>query len=183
MVKIILIVLFILILFFIITYNTLTKLKNKVDNSLSQIDIQLQRRFDLIPNLIETVKGYMDYEKNTLTKITELRNNFNSTKNINEKIDLDMELSSNIKNIILVSEQYPDLKANQSFINLSKELSNTENQIAYYRQFYNDIITIYNTKIQTFPNNILAKIFGFKKRDLFKITSNETKNNINVKLD
>src|SRR5690625_1755624 len=143
---IILAIVVILVIAVIGMYNSLVQARIKVENAWSQIDVQLQRRFDLIPNLIETVKGYMEHEKTVLTKVTELRNAWADASTIAEKADLDNKLSDTLKTIMAVSENYPDLKANQSFSELQEELRNTENKISFSRQFYNDSVTIYNTK-------------------------------------
>ena len=161
-------------------YNGLVKERNKVKNSWSQIDVQLQRRFDLIPNLVETVKGYMQHESDVLTKVTELRTSWANAKTVGEKAELDNQLSESLKTIMAVSENYPDLKANQSFSELQEELRNTENKISYSRQFYNDSVTRYNTKIQTVPTNIIAGMFHFDEEELFKTESAEARQNVKV---
>ena len=161
-------------------YNSLVQSRNKVKNSWSQIEVQLQRRFDLIPNLVETVKGYMKHEEETLTKVTELRTSWAKASSINEKAELDNKLSDVLKTIMAVSENYPDLKANQGFLQLQQELKETENKISYSRQFYNDSVTIYNTKVETIPTNIVASLFGFKTEELFKVDSEEAKQNVKV---
>ena len=175
-----LIIVIAIIIAIISTYNSLVQSRNKVRNSWSQIEVQLQRRFDLIPNLVETVKGYMKHEEETLTKVTELRTSWAKASSINEKADLDNKLSGVLKTIMAVSENYPDLKANQNFMNLEQELKETENKISYARQFYNDSVTIYNTKTETIPTNIIAALFGFKAEDLFKVDSEEAKHNVKV---
>ena len=161
-------------------YNGLVRAKLKVDNAWSQIDVQLQRRFDLIPNFIETVKGYMAHEKEVLEKVTELRTSWSKTESVSDKAKLDGELSNSLKTIMAISENYPDLKANQNFSELSEELRNTENKIAFSRQFYNDSVTMYNTKIATFPSNIIAGMFNFTSRDLFEAESDEARKNVKV---
>ncbi len=178
---IILVVILILIAIFIIaTYNGLVQSKMKVDNAWSQIDVQLQRRFDLIPNFVETVKGYMTHEKETFEKIAALRTSWANANTISEKAKLDNELSTSLKTIMAVSEGYPELKANQNFTELSEELRNTENKISFSRQFYNDTTTMYNTKLQVFPSNIIAGMFNFKARDLFTVESDEARKNVKV---
>lgn len=174
------IVVIILIVAIISMYNSLVQSKTKVDNAWSQIDVQLQRRFDLIPNFVETVKGYMNHEKNTLEKIAELRTSWANTKSISEKADLDNQLSTALKTIMAVSENYPELRANQNFSELTEELRNTENKISFARQFYNDAVTMYNTKLQVFPSNIIAGMFNFTARDLFKAESDEARKNVKV---
>lgn len=161
-------------------YNSLVQAKARVNNAWSQIDVQLQRRFDLIPNFIETVKGYMNHEKETFEKITALRTSWANTQSVSEKADLDHELSTSLKTIMAVSENYPDLQANQNFSELSEELRNTENKISFSRQFYNDTVTMYNMKLQVFPSNLIAGLFHFTARDLFVTQSNEARKNVIV---
>ena len=161
-------------------YNSLVQSKIKVDNAWSQIDVQLQRRFDLMPNLVETVKGYMTHEKETFEKIASLRTSWANANSVSEKAELDNQLSTTLKTIMAVPENYPELKANQNFSELSEELRNTENKISFSRQFYNDTVTMYNTKLQVFPSNIIAGMFNFKARDLFKAESDEARRNVKV---
>ena len=177
---IILIIVVALIIAVISIYNSLVQAKMKVDNSWSQIDVQLQRRFDLIPNFVETVKGYMQHESETFEKIAELRTSWANTKSVAEKADIDNQLSTALKTIMAVSENYPELKANQNFSELSEELRNTENKISFSRQFYNDTVTMYNTKIQVFPSNIIASMFNFQPRELFKTESDDARKNVKV---
>ena len=177
---IILIIVVLILVFLISIYNNLVSLRQKVKNAWSQIEIQLQRRFDLIPNLVETVKGYMGHESNILTKVAELRTAWANAKTVAEKSNLDTQLSDTLKTIMAVSEAYPDLKANQNFINLQQELANTENKISYSRQFYNDIVTTYNTKIQVFPSNIVAGMFNFTQETLFEVDNPEARKNVKV---
>jgi len=177
---IILIVVVVLIFIVIGLYNSLVSLRQRVKNAWSQIDVQLQRRFDLIPNLIETVKGYMEHERDVLTKISELRTSWANAGSVKEKSALDNELSGALKTIMAISENYPDLKANQNFSQLQEELQNTENKIAFSRQFYNDIVTKYNTKLEVVPSNIIASMFGFKPEELFEAESDEARKNVKV---
>ena len=172
-----------LIIIVIALYNGLINARQKVENAWSQIDVQLQRRFDLIPNLIETVKGYMEHEKTVLSKVTELRNAWADASTIAEKADLDNKLSDTLKTIMAVSENYPDLKANQSFSELQEELRNTENKISFSRQFYNDSVTIYNTKLEVIPSNIIASMFKFKPKELFEVENEEVRKNVKVSFD
>ncbi len=172
-----------LIIIVIALYNGLVNARQKVENAWSQIDVQLQRRFDLIPNLIETVKGYMEHEKTVLSKVTELRNAWADASTIAEKADLDNKLSNTLKTIMAVSENYPDLKANQSFSELQEELRNTENKISFSRQFYNDSVTIYNTKLEVIPSNIIASMFKFKPKELFEVENEEARKNVKVSFD
>jgi len=178
--QIVLIIIVLLIIALIVIYNGLVQSRNKVKNAWSQIDIQLQRRFDLIPNLVESIKGYMEHEESTLSKIAELRGAWSGATTISEKAKLDVELSSSIKNIMAVAESYPDLKSSANFIQLQEELSNTENKISHARQAYNEITTAYNTKLETIPSNIIGKLFNFEKEDLFTVESDEIRKNVKV---
>ena len=180
MLWVILIIIVLLILFVISIYNGLVTSRQKVKNAWSQIDVQLQRRFDLIPNLVETVKGYMGHEEGVLTKVTQLRSSWANAKSVSEKAQIDNELSGTLKTIMAVSENYPDLKANQNFSELQEELRSTENKISYSRQFYNDAVTMYNTKLETFPSNLVASSFNFKPEALFEAESPEARKNVKV---
>ena len=180
---IILIVLLVVIVWIIGQYNGLVTLKQRVKNAWSQIDVQLQRRFDLIPNLVETVKGYTKHEEEVLTKVTELRTSWAKATTVGEKAELSNELSGALKTIMAVSENYPDLKANQNFAQLQEELQNTENKVAYSRQFYNDTVTKYNTKLQVFPTNLIAGMLHFTEEELFKVDSEETRKNVKVSFE
>jgi len=177
---IVLIVLAVIILIVIKIYNDLVKLRQRVKNGWSQIDVQLQRRFDLIPNLVESVKGYMAHESDVLEKVTALRTSWANATSVKEKSELDNELSGALKTIMAVSENYPDLKANQNFSQLQEELQNTENKISFSRQFYNDVTTRYNTKLEVVPSNIVASMFHFKPAELFEAESAEARKNVKV---
>ena len=176
----ILVVLVVLAIIIIAIYNGLVTARQKVKNAWSQIDVQLQRRFDLIPNFVETVKGYMTHEKDTLTKVTEIRTSWAGANTVEEKAELNNQLSNTLKTIMAVSENYPDLKANQNFMDLQEELRNTENKISFSRQFYNDTVTMYNTKLEVFPSNIIANMFSFKPETLFAAESDEARKNVKV---
>lgn len=160
---------FILFLYFIGIYNSLVRLKVQVENAWSQIDVQLKRRHDLIPNLVEAVKGYMKYEQETLTKVIEARAKAISASSIPDKAKAEGELTGVLKSLFALFENYPDLKANQNVLALQEELTTTENQIAFARQHYNDSVMFYNTKTQVFPSNIVAQIFGFTRKDFFEV--------------
>ena len=177
---IILAIVVILVIAVISMYNDLISRRVKVDNAWSQIDVQLQRRFDLIPNFVETVKGYAAHESETFEKITSLRTSWANANTVAEKADLDNQLSGALKTIMAVSENYPDLKANQNFSELSEELRNTENKISFSRQFYNDTVTMYNQKLQIFPSNIIANMFNFTPRELFTVDNAEARKNVKV---
>ena len=175
-----LVILIVVIAFVVATYNGLVVSRQKVKNAWSQIDVQLQRRFDLIPNFVETVKGYMTHEKETLTKVTELRSSWVNANTVSEKAQLNNQLSDTLKTIMAVSENYPDLKANQNFLEMQEELRNTENKISFSRQFYNDTVTMYNTKLEVFPSNIVAGLFKFTAETLFTAESDEARKNVKV---
>ena len=164
----------------VVIYNQLVTLRQRVQNAWSQIDVQLQRRFDLIPNLVETVKGYMTHEQETLTKVTDLRSAWADAKTVEQKAELEGQITDTLKTIMAVAENYPNLKADQSFNNLQAELSDTENKISYSRQFYNDTVTMYNTKLETFPSNLVASMFGFKASTLFNVDNDEAKKAVKV---
>ena len=177
---IVLVVVILIVVWVIGMYNGLVTARQKVENAWSQIDVQLQRRFDLIPNFVETVKGYMTHESETFEKIAQLRTSLANSSSVGEKANLDGELTSALKTIMAVSENYPDLKANQNFADLSEELRNTENKISFSRQFYNDTATMYNEKLLVFPSNIIANIFHFTPRDLFETENDEARKNVKV---
>ena len=157
-----------LLLMVIFMYNSLVRLKNQVKNSWAQIDVQLKRRNDLIPNLIETVKGYAKHEKGVFEQVTKARTSVMNATGVKEKADASNQLSGTLKSLFAVAENYPDLKANQNFLQLQEELSGTENKIAYSRQHYNDMVMLLNTKIEVFPNNLIANMFNFKHEEMFK---------------
>ena len=150
-------------------YNALIRLRNQVDNAWSQIDVQLKRRHDLIPNLVETAKGYMQHERGTFEAITEARSRAMGAKGPAEAGQAEGALTEALSKFMLVVENYPELKANQNFLSLQETLTSTENKIAFARQGYNDQVLFYNNKIQMFPSNIIAGMFNFAKRDFFEI--------------
>ena len=174
-------IILIIIILIISLYNNLVKASQKVKNAWAQIDTQLKRRFDLIPNLIETVKKYMEHEEKTLTEISKAKNMFNEALKVDEKANANDMLTNGLKNIFALAEAYPELKANQNFALLQEELSKTENKIAFSRQFYNDTVQMYNTLVMTFPTNLFAKIFGFKEEKFFEIENKSEKENVKVK--
>lgn len=177
---IILIIVAVIIFWIIGSYNGLVTLKQRVSNGWSQIDVQLQRRFDLIPNLVETVKGFAKHEEAVFTKVAELRTSWAGASTVKEKAELSNELSGALKTIMAVSENSPELKSNQNFMQLQEELKNTEDKITYSRQFYNDIVTKYNTKLQVFPDTLIASMFHFEPAELFKVDSDEARKNVKV---
>lgn len=165
--------LLVLVCYVISVYNKLVNARNKVENQFSQIDIQLKRRADLIPNLVETVKGYTKHEEGTLTTVIEARNKALNASSVNEKIDASNELSGALNKLFALAESYPELKANENFLSLQNDLKDTEDKITYARQFYNDSAMTFNNLSQMFPSNIVASVFNFKKFDYFKIAEEE----------
>lgn len=166
---ILLLIIFIPTILPVLLYNRMVSLRNRVDNAWSQIDVQLRRRFDLIPNLVETVKGYAAHEKETLEMVTKARAQMAGRGGVAEQAQANNMLTQALKTLFAVVENYPDLKANENFMMLQEELAGTESKIAYARQFYNDNVMAYNTLIQSFPSNILARTFGFAPREYFEI--------------
>ncbi len=161
----------VLLLAVMLLYNGLVRTRNRVDNAWSQIDVQLKRRYDLIPNLVETVKGYAAHERQTLEAVTAARTNAINAQqggNVQAQAQAENALSGALKSLFAVAEAYPDLKANQNFLELQEQLTSTEDRIAYSRQFYNDSVLSYNNKIQVFPRNVLAGMFNFEKREYFE---------------
>jgi LemA protein len=150
-------------------YNRLVTLRNRVDNAWSQIDVQLRRRYDLIPNLVETVKGYAAHEKGTFEAVVQARNAAMAAQTVGEHSQAENMLTGTLKSLFALAESYPDLKANQNFLMLQEELAGTESKIAFARQFYNDSVMSFNTAQQTFPANVLAGMFGFTPREYFEI--------------
>ena len=177
---IILAIVAIIVIAFIAIYNKLVTARQRVKNGWGQIDVQLQRRFDLIPNLVDTVKGYMAHESSVLEKVTELRTSWANAKTVAEKMEISNQLSDTLKTIMAVSENYPDLKANQNFMSLQEELTNTENKISYSRQFCNDTVTRYNTMLETFPSNLVASMFHFEAEKLFEVDNPSARQNVKV---
>ncbi len=160
-------------LFVVLTYNTLVVLKNRIKEAASSIDVQLKRRADLIPNLVETVKGYAAHEKGLFENVTKARSALLSAKTMHEKAQADNMLTATLKSLFAVAENYPELKANKNFLELQRQLEDTEDKIAYARQFYNATVLEYNNKIQTFPTNIVAGFFGFKEEEFFEAEEGE----------
>ena len=169
----------ILLIYILITYNSFINSRNLVKEAFSTMDIYLKKRWDLIPNLIEVVKGYSKYENETLTKITSLRSSSYDELTMDNKININEDLSRCLSNIFAVSENYPELKANELYTNLSNNLISIEDEIANSRKYYNGTVRIFNNKIQMFPNNIVANLFGFKAYKMFEAEVEE-KNNVGV---
>jgi len=164
-----------LIIIFAGYYNRFTVLSNRIENSLGQIDVQLKRRADLIPNLIESVKGYAKHETQAIKSVTDARKALVGAKGVEEKIKADKGLESALGKLFAIAEGYPDLKANTNFLELQKELATTEDRVAYSRQFYNDSILSYNNSCKTFPGNMFAGMFGFKEKTYLQIAEAERK--------
>lgn len=157
----------------IMEYNSLVVLRNRVANQSAQVDVQLKRRVELIPNLIETAKGYAKFEKSTLTDIAQLRSKIINSGNTSEACAADEKLGRICSRVLALGESYPELKSNTNFLKLQDELSETENKIVMARQFYNDTVTKYNTAVQVFPKSVIAGVFGFKKKELLEISHSE----------
>ena len=170
-----------LLLYILITYNKLVECNNIVKEAFSTMDVYLKKRWDLIPNLVEVVKGYAKHEKDVLNQITTLRTNNYQNMSIDKKINVNEQLTQGISRIIAISENYPDLKASQNFLELSRDLTKIEDEIANSRKYYNGSVRIFNTKIQVFPNNIIAKLFNFKEANMFEANADE-KHNVKVDL-
>ncbi|MFH0951054.1 MAG: LemA family protein [bacterium] len=181
---IVLIIIAIIVVAIIALYNGLIRLKNRVDEAWADIDVQLKRRYDLIPNLVETVKGYATHEQGTLDKVIQARNaamSAGQTDNMEEKLKAENVLSSTLKSIFALSEAYPDLKANQNFLELQRELTDTEDKIQAARRFYNTNVRDFNTKLQVFPTNIFGKLLGFADRKFFEVADVKEREVVDVK--
>lgn len=171
---IIVLVIVVLLVFYVIgTYNSLVNLRNKIKDNWAQIDVLLKRRNDLIPNLVETVKGYAAHEKTTLNEVIEARNKAVSANTPSEEMAAAGELTNALSRLFALSENYPDLKANTNFLDLQANLKETEDKISYARQFYNDSVMVYKNKLEMFPSNVIASMFGFKQEQFFEATEEE----------
>lgn len=159
----------IILLWFVMTYNSLVGLRNRVKDQWAQIDVQLKRRADLIPNLVETVKGYAKHEKSTFEEVVKARNAINNASTKEEEMKANGELSQVVSRLFALAESYPELKANQNFIGLQNDLTEAEDKISLMRQFYNDTVLSYNNKVQTIPSNIVANLCHFKEETFFKV--------------
>jgi LemA protein len=177
---IILIILAVLAVFLIAIFNSLVQLRNRCDNSWAQVDVQLRRRYDLIPNLVETVKGYAKHEREVFQKVTEARAQAINAGTVQEQGQAENMLTGALKSLFAVAENYPELKASQNFMMLQEELAGTESKIAYSRQFYNDTVMKFNTKQQVFPSNIIASMFNFQEREYFEIEEPEARGAVKV---
>ena len=181
MALIIVVVLIVLLIVYVVAvYNSLVADRNKVKNAWSQIDVELQRRFDLIPNLVESVKGYMEHEEKILSEVADLRSSWASATTVAEKSTLNNQLTESLKSLMAIAENYPDLQANQDFLELQNELENTENKISYSRRDYNDTVTRFNIKLEAFPSNLVASAFKFEKEELFEVKDDSVRKNVKV---
>lgn len=178
---IILIVIVLIIIYTLTLYNSLIKLLNKVNEAFSTMDVYLKKRWDLIPNIVESVKGYANHEKDTLTEVIRLRNSTYDDMSDSQKIKTNMQLSNQIAKVMVLAEAYPELKANENFKDLSKQLTKVEDEIANSRKYYNAVVKIYNNKVEIFPNNVFAKLFGYQPKSMFIINENE-RENVKVRL-
>lgn len=175
-----LVVVGILIVTFIFTYNGFIRLKNDVEEAFATMDVYLKKRFDLIPNLVETVKGYAAHEKEVLEKVTLARAAVGSARNAEDRVNSENQLSSTLKSLFAVAESYPELKANQNFLNLMIQFQGVEGDIANSRKFYNAVVKRYNIKRETFPSNIIASIFHFERKPMFEVRDESERENIKV---
>ena len=173
---IVLVIIVLLLGYFIVTYNGLVSLRNKVEDSWSQIDVVLKNRNDLIPNLVETVKGYTKHEKETLNAVITARNKATKANNPEDEMKAAEEVTQALGRLFAIAENYPDLKANQNFLDLQSKLNEVEEKIRFSRQFYNDTVLTYKNKLEMFPSNMVANLFGFKPKAFFEATEEERKN-------
>ena len=176
----IVVILVVIVLIFIGLYNSIVSLRNRVDNAWSQIDVQLRKRFDLIPNLVETVKGYAAHERETLEKVIEARQLGMNASSVKDQAQADNIISGTLKSLFAVTENYPNLKADAHFTKLMEELQGIESNIAFARQFYNDMVMQFNTRVQTFPGNIFAGMFNFKIKDYFLVEESAARESVKV---
>lgn len=178
---IIIIVVILIMVYFIATYNSFVKLNNDVEEAFSTMDVYLKKRWDLIPNIVETLKGYTKHEKSTLKEIVELRNSVYENMSVNEKVDINNKLSQKINKLMAIAEAYPELKANENFKDLTQQLTKVEDEIANSRKYYNGTVRIYNNKVKMIPSNIVANILGYKEQKMFEASETE-RENVQIKL-
>jgi LemA protein len=178
---VLLVIVAVIVLYGVFAYNRLVRLRNRIENAWSQIDVQLRRRYDLIPNLIETVKGYAAHEREVFQKVTEARSRAISAQTVGDQGKAENMLTGALKSLFAVAERYPDLKANQNFMMLQEELAGTEGKIAYSRQFYNDTVMKYDTVREIFPSSMIANMFHFKEREYFEIEEPVVREPVKVK--
>lgn len=171
----------VLLIYTLVIYNSLVSLSNRVEEAFSTMDVYLKKRWDLIPNIVETVKGYAKHEKATLESVTSLRNGTYNQMSASEKINANEQLTAGVTKLMMLAENYPDLKANQNFLDLSSQLTKVEDDIANSRKYYNAVVRNLNNKVEMFPSNIVAGMFGYKRRKMFE-TDNSERENIQIKL-
>jgi len=181
--QILILVILAVILFIVFTYNGMIKLRNRSEEAWSDIDVQLKRRYNLIPNIVETIKGYAAHEEGVLTKVTEARTAAINAGTTKDQASAETMLSGALKSLFAVAENYPDLKANENFIQLQNELVDTEDKIQAARRFYNGVVRDFNTKLQQFPNNSLASLFKFEAKEFFEVENEDEKKNVQVSFD
>lgn len=162
------------------SYNGLVSLRRETENAFGQIDVQLKRRYDLIPNLVETVKGYMKHEQETLTRVIEARNRAISATGVTDKAAAEVEVARSLNGIFALSESYPELRSSDNMLSLQEELKSTENKVAFARQYYNDVVTQYNARTEMFPSSIFANMGGFKTKELFEIEAPEQREAVKI---
>ena len=166
----------ILLIYIWVIYNSIIKLVNRVDEAFSTMDVYLKKRWDLIPNIVEVVKGYANHEKEILKEVVKLRNSSYDSMTTNDKLEVNNKISQNVSKLMAIAESYPELKADESFKDLTTQLTKVEDEIANSRKYYNGVVRIYNNKVEVFPNNIFAKIFGYKSKSMFEATESEREN-------
>lgn len=177
---ILVVILILILIYIVVTYNCLVKLNNTVKEAFATMDVYLKKRWDLVPNIVEIVKKYSKHEKDTLKKIVELRNSTYENMSANEKVDINNKLSQKISKLMAIAEAYPDLKANENFKDLSQQLAKVEEDIANSRKYYNGVVKMFNDKVEMFPSNVFAKLFGYKSKVMFE-TSDHERENVKVK--
>ncbi|RGD73360.1 LemA family protein [Anaerofustis stercorihominis] len=177
---IILVVVALLVIYLITCYNSFVKLNNKIKEAYATMDVYLKKRYDLIPNLVETVKGYAKHEQGTLEKVIQARNMAMNAGNVDERVEGENILSGTLKSLFALSESYPDLKANENFVSLQSDLNRMEEEIASSRKYYNAIVNTFNTKTEVFPSNLIANMFGFSVKPLFEVENENERQNVKV---
>lgn len=178
---VLLVIIALAVIYGIAQYNALVSLRRQTQNAFGQIDVQLKRRYDLIPNLVETVKGYMKYEQETLERVIQARNRAVAATTVADKAAAETQVTSALNGIFALAESYPDLKASDNMLSLQEELKSTENKVSFARQYYNDVVTAYNTRTETFPSSIFANLGGFKTKELFEIENPVERQAVQVK--
>ena len=174
------VVLLLVVVWVFTTYNSLVKLKNNVEEGFATMDVYMKKRYDLVPNLVETVKGYAKHEKDTLTAVMDCRNSALKATNMKDKAQSESQLTESIKSLFALAENYPDLKANTNFLELQQELTSIDQDIANSRKYYNSVVKMLNNKVEMFPSNVIARWFKFTRKDMFEVTSSAERENVKV---